>query len=84
MILKEPEEIFAPKGPFPINTEEAMLRGIIDGFIGALTEAHIQTNFPIWLCGGNASIINKELKHRNIEVMHYPNLVLEGMIDLTS
>ena len=80
--LREPNKISLPKEFFPKNTQEAMIRGTIDALIGVLTEAQNQTNVPIWLCGGNASIMYKELLNRNIEVIHYPNLILEGMIDL--
>ena len=82
--LSEPNTLFVPEKFFPKNTQEAMLRGTIDSLIGALIESQKQSNDPIWLCGGNASIIYKELQKRTIEVKHYPNLVLEGMIDLKS
>ncbi len=34
------------------------------------------------MCGGDAPIILNELKNTNIDINHYPNLVLEGMIDI--
>ena len=35
------------------------------------------------MCGGDAPIILSELESTNIDVNHCPNLVLEGMIDIS-
>tara|TARA_Y100001968_G_C19412332_1_gene747024 strand:+ start:979 stop:1662 length:684 start_codon:yes stop_codon:yes gene_type:complete len=82
--LKEPHKISFPEEYFPVNTQEAMLRGTLDSLIGVVCEAQNQASAPVWLCGGNGLMIYKELQKRRIDVIHYPNLVLEGMIDLKS
>ena len=67
---------------FPFKTDEAMQRGSIQALIGTLIEAINETNTPLWLCGGDAPVLIKELKKRNKNVFHHPNLVLEGMVDI--
>ena len=67
---------------FPIKTAEAMQRGSLQALIGALIEAKKDSNMPLWLCGGDSPLLYEELRKRNIDVMHYPNLALEGMINI--
>ena len=67
---------------FPFKTNEAMQRGVIQSLVGTLIEALREHEMPIWLCGGDAPVLLNELKKRNIEIFHYPNLVLEGMVDI--
>ena len=71
-----------PKETFQYETNNAMIRGSINGLIGLILQIHEETKLPIWLCGGDAKIILNELKNKNININHYPNLVLEGMIDI--
>ena len=68
--------------PFPINTAEAMQRGCIQALVGALIAAQKEANMPIWLCGGDAPLLLQELRERDINTVHHPNLVLEGMVDI--
>ncbi len=70
--------------PFPEKTEDAMLRGSVEALVGVIIAAHNHVQGPLWLCGGDSSILFKELKERGINVLHSPNLVLEGMINLKS
>lgn len=73
-----------PKDPFPIATSEAMYQGSLNGLLGSLQEAQMQAEVPIWLCGGDAPLLMEILMKRNrsLDVMHHPNLVLEGMLNL--
>ena len=75
-----------PSETFPITTSDAMLKGTLQSLIGTLIEANKESNVPIWLCGGDAPIIIQELKikNHNLPIFHYPNLVMEGMLDLTN
>ena len=59
-----------------------MQRGAIQALKGSLLAAYRETKLPIWICGGNASLIHKELKECDINIQYHPNLVLEGMINL--
>jgi len=71
-----------PKDTFQHETKDAMIRGAINGLLGLILQAFEETKSPIWLCGGDAPIILNELKDKNITINYYPNLVLEGMIDI--
>lgn len=80
--LKHPSNKNYPNEPFPISTEGAMLKGSIQSLLGTIIEAKQIAGVPLWLCGGDAPIILKNLQKRNVEVFHQPNLVLEGMLYL--
>ncbi len=67
---------------FPIKTNEAMHRGSIQALAGVIVEAILETKMPLWLCGGDAPLIIKALEKRNLTIIHQPNLVLEGMIEI--
>ena len=71
-----------PTEIFQYETNNAMIRGSMNGLIGVILKIHDETKLPIWMCGGDAPIILCELKDTNIVVNHFPNLVLEGMIDI--
>ena len=80
--LQYPSNQNYPSESFPISTEAAMLKGSIQSLLGTIIEAKQISQVPVWLCGGDAPIILKNLQKRNIEVLHQPNLVLEGMVNL--
>ena len=71
-----------PTETFQYETNNAMIRGSINGLIGLILTIYEETNVPIWMCGGDAPVLLNKLKNKNIEVNHFPNLVLEGMIDV--
>ena len=80
--LKTPVVKKIPTGLFQFETHNAMIRGSINGLIGLILKVFEETKLPIWICGGDAPIILNELKNKNIDIHHCPNLVLEGMIDI--
>mgnify|MGYP001160143374 CR=1 FL=1 len=67
---------------FPLETSKAMQRGCIQALTGALIEAQKEAKSELWLCGGDANLLYEELKRKNLDVKCYPNLVLEGIVDL--
>ena len=71
-----------PTEIFQYETDNAMIRGAINGLTGLILKLYDDTKLPIWMCGGDAPILLNELKDKNIEVNHFPNLVLEGMINI--
>jgi len=71
-----------PIETFQFETKNAMIRGAINGLLGLILQVFEETKLPMWICGGDAPIILNELKNRNIDINHCPNLVLEGMIDI--
>ncbi len=80
--LNDPGNGIITDNPFPSKTEEAMRRGSLQSLIGTIIEAQKIANLPIWLCGGDSELLFKALRQQGIEVHHYPNLALEGMIDI--
>ncbi len=80
--LSDPGLGFVPEDFFPYETADAMRRGSLQALLGMLLEAHSQAEWPLWLCGGDSLILFRELSHRGIEVAHFPDLVLEGMVDI--
>ncbi|MEC9030211.1 MAG: type III pantothenate kinase [Cyanobacteriota bacterium] len=68
--------------PFPFATAEAMRRGSLQALLGTLLEAQREAALPLWLCGGDASVLQEALSQRGLDVVHHPNLVLEGMVDV--
>ena len=80
--LENPMTNMIPKETFQYDTKKAMMRGAINGLLGLILQIIDETKSPIWLCGGDSQIILNELKNKNIDINHSPNLVLEGMIDL--
>ncbi len=71
-----------PIETFQHETKKAMIRGAVNGLLGVILKTFEETKLPIWICGGDAPIILNELKNKNIDINHCPNLVLEGMIDI--
>ena len=71
-----------PIETFQHETKNAMVRGAINGLLGLILKIFEETKLPIWMCGGDAPLLLKELKNTNIDINYCPNLVLEGMIDI--
>ena len=71
-----------PSDTFQYQTNNAMIRGSINGLTGLILQVFEETKLPLWLCGGDAQIILDELKKKDIDINYHPNLVLEGMIDI--
>jgi len=82
--LTDPGLPFLVQEPFPCQTSEAMMRGSLQALLGALFEAKRLSGLPLWLCGGDSALLADLLREQSIEVFHYPNLVLEGMVDVQS
>jgi len=71
-----------PSETFQYDTNNSMIKGSINGLTGLILQVFEETKLPLWLCGGDAPIILDELKNKEININYYPNLVLEGMIDI--
>jgi len=56
---------------FPHRTEDAMQRGCIDALVASIVESKKAAKMPLWICGGDAHIILKELNERNIQAFHH-------------
>ena len=70
---------------FPFETQEAMRSGAQQSLVGLIRQAHAQSPWPIWLCGGDAPQLLPKLQAQlGVEVLHSPNLVMEAMVELIS
>ena len=78
--LKVPKKYDIPTKDFLMNTEEAILKGVIN----SLTEVIISTFNPVKdiliTCGGDSQFLTKYLKTQKTNIINSPNLVMEGMI----
>ena len=69
---------------FPHATVEAMQRGSVQSLLGLLLEAQQQCRWPLWLCGGDSPLLIEGLHQRGAEVVHSPDLVMQGLVQLIS
>ena len=80
--LKDPGIGKISETKFPLNTNEAMRRGSLQASIGMLKEAQLDAQLPMMLCGGDSFLLFDHLRQRELPISLYPNLVLEGMVDV--
>ncbi|MEB3158116.1 MAG: type III pantothenate kinase [Synechococcus sp.] len=73
-----------PEEFFPQPTLDAMRRGAVQSLVGLLLEAQHHCRWPLWLCGGDAPLLIHGLHQRGGNLVHAPNLVMEGMVALIS
>ena len=78
--LKVPEKYDIPLKDFLINTEEAMLKGVINSLTGVINSLVNPEKDILIICGGDSELLTKSLKTHKENVINAPNLVLEGMI----
>ena len=80
--LEDPGPASGQTEQFPFTTAEAMQRGSHQALVETIIAAKKESNMSLWLCGGDAPLLLEELRRRNIDLIHHPNLVLEGMVDI--
>ena len=78
--LKVPEKYEIPKKDFLINTEDAILKGVVSSLTGLINNAFNPLKDILITCGGDSKLITKILKVKNKDIIYAPNLVMEGMI----
>ena len=78
--LKVPIEYKIPSEDFPRNTEDAILRGVLNSLGGIINSSLNPLNDILISCGGDSHLITKIIKNKNQEIIELPNLVMEGMI----
>ena len=78
--LKVPKKYEIPNENFLINTEDAILKGVINCLTGLISNSYDPEKDILITCGGDSQLITKILKSNNQEIINAPNLVLEGMI----
>ncbi len=78
--LKVPKKFEIPSKNFLINTEEAILKGVINSLIGVIKSSFNPQKDILITCGGDSEFITKFLKTNQNKIINVPNLVMEGMI----
>ena len=79
-MLKIPEKYDIPTKDFLINTEDAVLKGVINSLTGVINNAFNPQTDILITCGGDSQLLTKFLKTQKQNIINYPNLVMEGMI----
>ncbi len=78
--LKVPKKYEVPTKDFLINTEEAILKGVINSLTGVIHSLFNPEKDLLISCGGDSKFITKSLKMNKKHIIIAPNLVMEGMI----
>ena len=78
--LKVPPKYDIPIKDFLINTEEAILKGVINSLTGAINSLFNPEKDILIVCGGDSQLLTKSLKTKKENIINVPNLVMEGMI----
>ena len=69
-----------PTEDFLLNTEDAILKGVINSLIGLIDLSFNPVEDILITCGGDSEFITNILKKNHKEVINKPNLVMKGMI----
>ena len=78
--LKVPKKYKVPKTDFLINTEEAILKGVINSLTGVIENSFNPKKDILITCGGDSQFLTKSLETNKKNIINAPNLVMEGMI----
>jgi len=78
--LKVPKKIEIPSKEFLTNTEEAILKGVINSLTGVIKNSFNPLKDILITCGGDSQLLTKSLKTQKENIINAPNLVMEGMI----
>ena len=78
--LKVPKKYDTPIKDFLINTEEAILKGVINSLTGVISSLFNPEKDILIICGGDSQLLRKSLKTQKENIINSPNLVMEGMI----
>ena len=75
-----PKKLEVPTKDFLINTEEAILKGVINSLTGVIKNSFNPVNDILITCGGDSQLLTKFLETNKKNIINAPNLVMEGMI----
>ena len=78
--LKVPKKYRIPSKDFLINTEEAILKGVINSLTGVIKSSFNPLKDILITCGGDSQFLTKSLENKRKHIINAPNLVMEGMI----
>ena len=78
--LKVPKKYDIPTKDFLINTEEAILKGVVNSLTGVINSSFNPLKDILITCGGDSQLLTKSLKTQKKNIINAPDLVMEGMI----
>ena len=78
--LKVPSKYEIPTKDFLINTEEAILKGVINSLTSVIKCSFNPLKDILITCGGDSQLLTKALETNKNNIINAPNLVMEGMI----
>jgi len=78
--LKVPKKYEVPEKNFLIDTEEAILKGVINSLTSVIKNSFNPLKDILITCGGDSQLLTKSLETNKNNVVNAPNLVMEGMI----
>ena len=78
--LKTPKKYEMPDQDFLFDTEDAILKGVLNSLIGLINLSYNPSKDILITCGGDSELITSILKNKFKEVINEPNLVMKGMI----
>ena len=78
--LKVTKKYEVPTKDFLINTEEAILKGVINSLTGVIKNSFNPVKDILITCGGDSQFLTKSLETSKTNIVNAPNLVMEGMI----
>ncbi|KGF94706.1 Pantothenate kinase type III [Prochlorococcus marinus str. MIT 9201] len=78
--LKVPKKYNIPSQDFLINTEEAILKGVINSLTGLINSLFNPAQDILVICGGDSEFLTKSIKTQKQDIINAPNLVMQGMI----
>jgi len=78
--LTVPKKYDIPIKDFLINTEEAILKGVINSLTGVINSLFNPEKDILIICGGDSQLLTKSLNAQKENIINAPNLVMEGMI----
>jgi len=78
--LKVPKKYEIPIQDFLINTEDAILKGVINSLTGVIKSLFNPEKDILIICGGDSQLLRKSLKTQKGNIINAPNLVMEGMM----
>ena len=71
-----------PSAIFPVATEAAMVRGVIQSMVTLVQDAQRSSGASLWLCGGDAPLLEGQLRGRGVRFRSDATLQLQAMVQL--
>jgi len=78
--LKVPIKFEIPTKDFLINTEEAIVKGVINSRTGVIKMSFNPLKDILITCGRDSQFLTKSLETNKKNIINAPNLVMQGMI----